>query len=198
MTFEEAKQQAIERSEWVLCHSAGYYTARTPDGRDIIGKGENGVFVGGEYRRVVVRVHKATESIEVYFGMERNGLISALEVGGDHFEAGLEYYRRETRPATEADPEIKEIRKPELDGYIRHRLSLFEPTGFYLDDVILGPAKQPTGGKVFGNVIEECLEAFFSACCEDVKYTQSQEYFADFAENNEFEFYENGICIRHR
>lgn len=35
---------------------------------------------------------------EVYFGMERNGLISALEV-----EAGLEYYRRETRPATEAE-----------------------------------------------------------------------------------------------
>lgn len=84
MTFEEAKQQAIDRSEWVLCHGAGYYTARTPDGRDIIGKGENGVFVGGEYRRIVVRVHKATESIEVYFGMERNGLISALEVGGDH------------------------------------------------------------------------------------------------------------------
>lgn len=108
MTFEEAKQQAIEWSEWVLCHGAGYYTARTPDGRDIIGKGENGVFVGGEYRRIVVRVHKATESIE------------------------------------------------------------------------------------------ECLEAFFSACCEDVKYAQSQEYFADFAENNEFKFYENGICIRHR
>lgn len=80
MTFEEAKQQAIDRSEWVLCHGAGYYTARTPDGRDIIGKGENGVFVGGEYRRIVVRVHKATESIEVYFGMERNGLIPALEV----------------------------------------------------------------------------------------------------------------------
>mgnify|MGYP007005408592 CR=1 FL=1 len=73
MTFEEAKQQAIDRSEWVLCHGAGYYTARTPDGRDIIGKGENGVFVGGEYRRIVVRVHKATESIEVYFGMERIG-----------------------------------------------------------------------------------------------------------------------------
>lgn len=66
--------------------------------------------------------------------------------------------------------------------YIRHCLSLFEPTE----------------GKVFGNVIEECLEAFFSACCEDVKYTQSQEYFADFAENNEIEFYENGICVRHR
>ena len=97
----------------------------------------------------------------------------------------------------DADPEIKEIRNPELDGYIRHCLSLFEPTGFYLDDVILGPAKQPTEGKVFGDVIEECLTAFFSACCEDVKYTQSQEYFADFAENNEFEFYENGICIRH-
>lgn len=157
MTFEEAKQQAIERSEWVLCHGAGYYTARTPDGRDIIGKGENGVFVGGEYRRVVVRVHKATESIEVYFGMERNGLIYALEVGGDHFEAGLEYYRRETRPA-----------------------------------------KQPTDGKDFGDVVNECMTAFFEACSEDVKYTRSQEYFADFAENNNFEFYENGICIRHR
>lgn len=46
MTFEEAKQQAIDRPEWVLCHGAGYYTARTPDGRDIIRKGENGVFVG--------------------------------------------------------------------------------------------------------------------------------------------------------
>ena len=98
----------------------------------------------------------------------------------------------------DADPEIKEIRKPELDGYVRHRLSLFEPTGFYLDDVILGPAKQPTEGKVFGDVIEECLTAFFSACCQDVEYTQSQEYFAEFAENNEFKFYENGICIRHR
>lgn len=96
------------------------------------------------------------------------------------------------RAKNEGDEEITD------NEYIRHCLSLFEPTGFYLDDVILGPAKQPTEGKVFGNVIEECLEAFFSACCEDVKYTQSQEYFADFAENNEFEFYENGICIRHR
>lgn len=101
------------------------------------------------------------------------------------------YRGRETRPATEAE-EITD------NEYIRHCLSLFEPTGFYLDDVILGPAKQPTEGKVFGNVIEECFEAFFSACCEDVKYTQSQEYFADFAENNEFEFYSNGIRIRHR
>lgn len=92
----------------------------------------------------------------------------------------------------EGDEEITD------NEYIRHCLSLFEPTGFYLDDVILGPAKQPTEGKVFGNVIEECLEAFFSACCQDVEYTQSQEYFADFAENNELEFYENGICIRHR
>lgn len=64
------------------------------------------------------------------------------------------------------------IRAKNENEYIRHCFSLFEPTGFYLDDVILGPAKQPTEGKVFGNVIEECLEAFFSACCEDVKYTQ--------------------------
>lgn len=118
----EAKQQAIDRSEWVLCHGAGYYTARTPDGRDIIGKGENGVFVGGEYRRIVVRVHKATESIEVYFGMERNGLISGLEVGGDHFEAGLEYYRRETRPATEAE-EKEAVKYLRARNYTHFKLS---------------------------------------------------------------------------
>lgn len=96
------------------------------------------------------------------------------------------------RAKNEGDEEITD------NEYIRHCLSLFEPTGFYLDDVILGPAKQPTEGKVFGNVIEKCLEAFFSACCEDVKYAESQEYFADFADNNKLEFYENGICIRHR
>lgn len=118
----EAKQQAIDRSEWVLCHGAGYYTARTPDGRDITGKGENGVFVGGEYRRIVVRVHKATESIEVYFGMERNGLISGLEVGGDHFEAGLEYYRRETRPATEAE-EKEAVKYLRARNYTHFKLS---------------------------------------------------------------------------
>lgn len=58
MTFEEAKQQAIERSEWVLCHGAGYYTARTPDGRYIIGKGENGGFRrrGGVFRGVFLGV----------------------------------------------------------------------------------------------------------------------------------------------
>lgn len=122
MTFEEAKQQAIDRSEWVLCHGAGYYTARAPDGRDIIGKGENGVFVGGEYRRIVVRVHKATESIEVYFGMERNGLISALEVGGDHFEAELKYYRRETRPATEAE-EKEAVKYLRARNYTHFKLS---------------------------------------------------------------------------
>jgi hypothetical protein len=122
MTFKEAKQQAIERSEWVMCHGACYYTARQPDGRDIIGKGENGVFVGGEYRRVVVRVHKTTESIEVFFGMERNGLISALEVGGDHFEAGLEYYRRETRPATEAE-EKEAVKYLRARNYTHFKLS---------------------------------------------------------------------------
>lgn len=92
-------------------------------------------------------------------------------------KTGEYYLSFQWRAKNEGDEEITD------NEYIRHCLSLFEPTGFYLDDVILGPAKQPTEGKVFGNVIEECLEAFFSACCEDVKY---------------FEFYENGICIRHR
>lgn len=98
----------------------------------------------------------------------------------------------------EAKATAYKAREPDYAFEAENRLSLFEPTGFYLDDVILGPAKQPTEGKVFGNVIEECLEAFFSACSEDVKYTQSQEYFADFADNNELKFYENDICIRHQ
>lgn len=75
-----------------------------------------------KYRRIVVRVHKATESIEVYFGMERNGLISALEVGGDHFEAGLEYYRRETRPATEAE-EKEAVKYLRARNYTHFKLS---------------------------------------------------------------------------
>lgn len=76
----------------------------------------------GFRRRVVVRVHKATKSIEVYFGMERNGLISALEVGGDHFEAGLEYYRRETRPATEAE-EKEALKYLRARNYTHFKLS---------------------------------------------------------------------------
>lgn len=64
----------------------------------------------------------ATESIEVYFGMERNGLISALEVGGDHFEAGLEYYRRETRPATEAE-EKEAVKYLRARNYTHFKLS---------------------------------------------------------------------------
>ena len=92
----------------------------------------------------------------------------------------------------------EEITGEELKEYIRHRLSLFEPTGYYLDEAILGPAKLPTEGKTFGDVVNECFEAFIAACEADIKYTQSQEYFEDFAENNEFEFYSNGIRIRHR
>lgn len=68
----------------------------------------------------------------------------------------------------------KEIKGPELEEYVRHRLALFEPTGYYLDETILGPAKQPTDGKGFGDVVNECMTAFFEACSEDVKYTRSQ------------------------
>lgn len=120
--------------------------------------------------------HRTLEAFCTAFGIEVTEYV---------YEAYYHSFR--WRAKNEGDEEITD------NEYIRHCLSLFEPTGFYLDDVILGPAKQPTEGKVFGNVIEECLEAFFSACCEDVKYAESQEYFADFAENNEFEFYENGI-----
>lgn len=109
-----------------------------------------------------------------------------IEVTGYEYDA----YRYEYRWSAGKEEEGEER--------IRRGLSLFEPTGFYLDDVILGPAKQPTDGKVFGDIIEECLTAFFSACCQDVEYTESQDYFADYAENNNLEFYENGIRVRHR
>lgn len=125
--------------------------------------------------------HRTLEAFCTAFGIEVTEYV---------YEAYYHSFR--WRAKNEGDEEITD------NEYIRHCLSLFEPTGFYLDDVILGPAKQPTEGRVFGDVIEECQTAFFSACCQDVEYTQSQEYFAEFAENNEFEFYENGICIRHR
>lgn len=47
------------------------------------------------------------------------------------------------RAKNEGDEEITD------NEYIRHCLSLFEPTWFYLDDVILGPAKQPTESQGF-------------------------------------------------
>lgn len=137
-----------------------------------------------------------TETITIYSGHGLQGVGTRLCVGGVLYclrNRGDEVCIQFLLPFVSVAGE-----KITDNEYIRHCLSLFEPTGFYLDDVILGPAKQPTEGKVFGNVIDECLEAFFSACCQDVEYTQSQEYFADFAENNELEFYENGICIRHR
>lgn len=113
-----------------------------------------------------------------------------IEVYGYEYDSYCHSFQ--WRAKNEGDEEITD------NEYIRHCLSLFEPTGYYLDETILGPAKQPTDGKDFGDVVNECMTAFFEACSEDVKYTRSQEYFADFAENNNFEFYENGICIRHR
>lgn len=137
-------------------------------------------------------MHTETVTIYSYSELSEEAKATAYKAWKPDYAFEADNHSFRWRAKNEGDEEITD------NEYIRHCLSLFEPTGFYLDDVILGPAKQPTEGKVFGDVIEECLTAFFSACCEDVKYTQSQEYFADFAENNEFEFYENGICIRHR
>ena len=40
---------------------------------------------------------------------------------------------------------------------------------------------------------------YMSALCETGRVPgRVDRNFADFAENNELEFYENGICIRHR
>lgn len=44
------------------------------------------------------------------------------EVGGDHFEAGLEYYRRETRPATEAE-EKEAVKYLRARNYTHFKLS---------------------------------------------------------------------------
>lgn len=137
-------------------------------------------------------MHTETITIYSYSELSEEAKATAYKAWKPDYAFEAYYHSFRWQAKNEGDEEITD------NEYIRHCLSLFEPTGFYLDEVILGPAKQPTEGKVFGNVIEECLEAFFSACSEDVKHTQSQEYFADFADNNELEFYENGICIRHR
>lgn len=142
-----------------------------------------------------VTAYKAREPDDAFEADNRRTLEAfctafGIEVYGYEYDSYCHSFQ--WRAKNEGDEEITD------NEYIRHCLSLFEPTGYYLDETILGPAKQPTDGKDFGDVVNECMTAFFEACSEDVKYTRSQEYFADFAENNNFEFYENGICIRHR
>lgn len=73
--------------------------------------------------------HRTLEAFCTAFGIEVTEYV---------YEAYYHSFR--WRAKNEGDEEITD------NEYIRHCLSLFEPTGFYLDDVILGPAKQPNRG----------------------------------------------------
>lgn len=68
--------------------------------------------------------HRTLEAFCTAFGIEVTEYV---------YEAYYHSFR--WRAKNEGDEEITD------NEYIRHCLSLFEPTGFYLDDVILGPAK---------------------------------------------------------
>lgn len=69
-------------------------------------------------------------------------------------------------------------------------------TGYYLDNVILGPVmdflRNPREGITFKQLMNECLDAWGQGCVEDVRYCTSQEAFIEECEANGWEFFEDG------
>ena len=69
-------------------------------------------------------------------------------------------------------------------------------TGCGTDCSILDPVLDCLHYKVFFNsydeLIDACLDSFFSAWRNEIEYCSSLEYFADYCENNDLEFYETG------
>ncbi len=109
MTFEEAKQTALATTQ------PGPRMAETSLERAKTGFSSAGN-IGGLWFGYTRRPNQS-RCILAW-----NGLISALEVGGDHLEAGLEYYRRETRPATEAE-EKETVKYLRARNYTHFKLS---------------------------------------------------------------------------
>lgn len=69
-------------------------------------------------------------------------------------------------------------------------------TGYCMDDDIMDPIyeflKKPSKDFTFRDLIESCLDSFFSACKEDFRYSCSEEKFRLECEENDVEFLENG------
>lgn len=69
-------------------------------------------------------------------------------------------------------------------------------TGYYLDDVILGPIynflKNPDNTTTLYDLINDCLNEWLDACREDYEYWLSEDSIKDDIAANEYEFTING------
>ena len=68
-------------------------------------------------------------------------------------------------------------------------------TGFVMDDIMLQPIyefmKHPDN-RTFGNLIKECMEAFFFSCHTDCEYCTSEDYFKEESAQQNWEYLADG------
>lgn len=71
-------------------------------------------------------------------------------------------------------------------------------TGVYIDHEILQPIydflKTPDDTTLY-ELMDRCLDNFFKACRDDMKYQVSEEAFAEFCEDNNYEFLYDGTLF---
>lgn len=69
-------------------------------------------------------------------------------------------------------------------------------TGYCIDDDILGPLyefiRRPDKTSSFEDILKDCLESWIVACNKVYEYCYSEEYFAEHADANDFEFTVDG------
>jgi hypothetical protein len=68
-------------------------------------------------------------------------------------------------------------------------------TGYYMDNEILDPVYkflEKPDETTFEDLMRDCAESFFKACVTDHAWSLSMEYFVDEAENNDWEYTEDG------
>lgn len=72
-------------------------------------------------------------------------------------------------------------------------------TGYYIDEAILKPLydfiERPDKTSSFEDILKDCLESWVVACNKDYEACCEEEYFAEHAEANSFEFTESGKLV---
>ena len=72
-------------------------------------------------------------------------------------------------------------------------------TGFIMDEIMLQPIyefiKHPDN-RTFGNLIKECMEAFFCACRDDYEHYTSEDYFKEESAEQNWEYLADGTFYR--
>lgn len=74
-------------------------------------------------------------------------------------------------------------------------------TGYYIDDEILQPIRDfiahPDASTTWEDLAKACGDAWAEACRADAEYCQSEEYFTDEADANEYHYTESGNkCVQ--